>query len=224
MSQEAYHRIKESIFKEAKKANRDPQTISLVAVIKGVDWDQVLPLYQEGQRDFGESRIQEAVKKWEQAPQDCRWHMIGSLQSNKIRKIVGRFVLIHSVDTPEIAEKISTVSAELGVVSQILLEANTSGEASKHGLSPELWREQIERVAQLPNLSIQGMMTMAPLSNDEKIVRTCFANLRLLRDRLEKEAGLKLPILSMGMSHDYPLAIAEGATLLRIGTALFKPF
>jgi len=222
VSAEPYRRVLESIQEAARLAGRDPKTISLVAVTKNIPWEQVLPLYQEGQREFGESRIPDAFLKMEQAPPDCRWHMIGNLQANKIRKIVGRFALIHSVDTPEIAKKISSVSGELGVSTSILLEANTSGEASKHGLSPDAWLEQIEQVVQLPHLSIRGMMTMAPLSEDEKVVRGCFARLRQLRDQIERKVGIKLPVLSMGMSHDYRLAIAEGATLVRIGTALFS--
>ncbi len=136
--------------------------------------------------------------------------------------MIGHFTLIHSVDTPRLAEKISNASVERGVVTSVLLEANTSGEAAKSGLSPEEWKQEYGRLLDLEGIKISGLMTMAPLTDDEDVVRNCFSKLRHLRDQLQ-EIGGELPTLSMGMSRDYPIAIEEGATLLRIGSAIFEP-
>lgn len=217
----AYDQVKDAIRLAAEKAGRDPGSIKLVAVTKTVPWEIVELVYEHGQRDFGEGRVVDALEKMEEAPEDCRWHLIGTLQSNKVRKAVGNFVLIHSVDTPLIASRISDVSKEMGVVSDVLLQVNTSGEESKHGLSPEEWLEHIPGVFALPNIKILGLMTMAPFVEDEKVVRECFGELRKFRDKLEKLTGQSLPELSMGMSHDFDWAIAEGATIVRIGTSIF---
>jgi hypothetical protein len=223
VSSDSYKKVQEAICLAANKASRDPNSIKLVAVTKTVPWDLVEPLYLQGQRDFGESRVVDALEKMEEAPDDCRWHMIGTLQSNKVRKVIGKFVLIHSVDTSMIASRISDISKEMGVTTDVLLQVNTSGEESKHGLSPEQWLKQIDSTFSLPNIKIKGLMTMAPLVEDEKVVRDCFAGLRIFRDRLQEKIGQSLPELSMGMSHDFDWAIAEGATIVRIGTALWSP-
>jgi pyridoxal phosphate enzyme (YggS family) len=151
-----------------------------------------------------------------EAPPDIRWHFIGHLQKKMVPKVTCPFVLIHSVDSVELAEHIAELSQKANTTTSILLQANTSGEVSKQGLTPEIWKREFEKVARLPHLKIEGLMTMAPLIDDEKIIRSCFANLRKLRGEL----GLKH--LSMGMSQDFAIAIQEGATLLRIGTAIFK--
>jgi pyridoxal phosphate enzyme (YggS family) len=175
----------------------------------------MLPLYNQGCRHFAENRVDAALEKMELLPEDIQWHLIGTLQKNKVRKVIGKFALIHSVDTPELAKKISDCSLEAGLKTPILLQVNTSGEASKHGLSFEEWQKNYPEVANFEGIMIKGLMTMAPLVDDEKIIRTTFARLR------ELGKVLKLQHLSMGMSQDFPLAIAEGATLLRIGSALF---
>jgi PLP dependent protein len=194
-------------------------TVTLIAVSKNRSVEQMMELYRQGCRDFGESRIQEALDKMEKMPTDIRWHLIGTLQKNKVRKAIGKFALVHSVDTPELARKISECSSEAGLTTQILLQANTSGEPSKHGLSPYQWNEAYPKLLKLPNLKIEGLMTMAPLVDDQQLIRRCFSNLRLLRDQLGGSPAL--PILSMGMSHDYRIALEEGATHLRVGTAIF---
>lgn len=203
-------------------AGRDPETVRLVTVTKHHSWSEAQPIFQDGGRDFGENRLQEALVKMGEAPKEARWHLIGTLQKNKVRKALSHFCLIHSVDSAELAIKISEVSQELGIVTNILLQANTSGEQAKHGLSPAQWEEQIEKIIGLPGIDIKGLMTMAPLAEDEKTIRKCFAGLRNLRDVLASKTQLPLPELSMGMSLDYPLAIAEGATLIRIGSAIFQ--
>lgn len=211
-----YRHILDEISDIAQACRRDPKEITLVAVSKGFPWDAVEPAYHAGCRDFGESRLQEALAKIASAPVDIRWHLIGTLQKNKVAKAVGPFCLIHSVDTPELAAKIAQCSRERGVVTPILLQVNTSGEVAKHGLSEKLWQPHLEALLQLPAIRIEGLMTMAPFVEDEKEIRSCFARLRQMRDRYG------LLHLSMGMSHDYRIAVQEGATLLRIGTALFK--
>ena len=217
MSQAAYQRVLKEITIAAEAAGRSHKDITLLAVTKGHSWPQTTWLYDAGQRAFGENRLTEAFEKMESAPPDCRWHFIGTLQANKVRKAIGKFALIHSVDSLELAQKISECSLEAGTKTSILLQANTSGEASKHGLSPDAWKRCFDEVITLKGIYVQGLMTMAPLTEDSAAIQRCFAGLRYLRDALDPS----LPHLSMGMSHDFPLAIAEGATLVRIGTALF---
>jgi len=217
-----YLKIKEEIKTLAQKAGRSSADVTLVVVSKGHPWEEALPLYNEGCRDFGENRLQEALEKKLSAPDDIRWHMIGTLQSNKVKKALSQFVLIHSVDTPELALKIDAESQKMGLVTSILLQVNTSGELSKHGLSPENWLAAFEKLMNLPNIQIVGLMAMAPLGAEEAQIRACFSRLRKLRDQLEQLYRIKLPQLSMGMSQDYRIAIEEGATLLRIGTAVWK--
>lgn len=216
VSNSSYQTICNEIASTAKKCGRNASEVSLIAVTKQVDWQTANHLYQLGQRDFGENRVIDALEKIKEAPQDCRWHFIGNLQNNKVRKVVGKFSLIHSVDSFDLAKKISEVSEEMGKVTSILLQSNTSGEISKHGLTPDEWKKRFDSVIQLPNLKIEGLMTMAPLVTDEKVVRTCFANLKKLGEELH------LSHLSMGMSNDFKIAIEEGATFVRIGTALFN--
>lgn len=219
-----YHRVQEEIATAAQRCGRDPADILLVAVSKGHNWEQVQPAYEAGCRNFGENRLQEALPKISEAPQDVQWHFIGTLQKNKVVKVIHNFSLIHSVDNLELAQKISECSSELGKTTRILLEVNTSGEPTKHGLNTEQWSQVFDTVLALPGIRLEGLMTMAPLTDDEKRIGKCFADLRIFRERLALRAGDKASLqhLSMGMSHDYPLAIAEGATIVRIGTAIFK--
>lgn len=218
-----YLSIKKHIKDLALASGRDPAQITLLAVSKGQPWEQIAPIYKAGCREFGESKVQEALEKMAHAPTDIQWHLIGSLQKKKVRKVIGKFVLIHSVDTFELAEKISTCSLESNTTSSILLQVNISGESTKHGLSEEGWMQEVERVKRLPNLNIEGLMTMAPLHEDESTIRKCFSKLREFKDKLNKNYGFDLKHLSMGMTHDYPFAIQEGATIVRVGTALFQP-
>ncbi len=213
--EQQYQNLLNKIADLAQKHNRSPKEITLVTVSKGHPWPNVQPFYHAGCRHFGESKLQEATEKIDQAPKDIHWHLIGTLQRKKVPKAVGTFSLIHSVDTPELALKVASVANERRIQQPVLLQVNTSGEETKHGLSPEAWRKEAEHLLNNKHLRIEGLMTMAPLTDDEKIIHNCFQQLRQFRDEL------KLKHLSMGMSHDYPIAIAEGATILRIGTALF---
>lgn len=200
----------------ATKCGRNPADIQILPVTKYVSWGDISPLYQVGCRQFGENRVDEALLKKALAPPDCLWHFIGTLQKNKVAKAIGNFALIHSVDSVELARKISEASNKKNLVTKILLQVNTSGELSKHGLTSEQWKRDFERVSRLPSILIEGLMTMAPLHAEERTIHECFANLRKLRD------SLSLHHLSMGMSHDFPIAIEEGATILRIGTTIFQ--
>jgi len=215
-----YLEITSKIHEKAKKCGRNPDDITLVAVSKNHPVEEIIDLYHAGCRHFGENRVQEALPKIAQAPSDILWHFIGTLQKNKVGKVLNSFWHIHSVDSPDLAKAISKRS-EIDV--PILLQVNTSGEESKHGLSLKQWRAAAAEIFQLPRVNIQGLMTMAPLTEDEDVIRRSFAALREFRDELEQNEGRKLPHLSMGMSHDYLIAIEEGATFLRIGSALFNP-
>lgn len=220
---ENYDRLKNEIVETAKIYHRTDE-IQLVVVSKNHPWCEIAPLYDVGCRDFGENRLQEALPKIEQSPKDCHWHYIGSLQKNKVRKVVSRFVLIHSVDSLELAKKISEVSSDLNYTSKILLQVNTSGELSKQGMCAEECYRHFEDLSSLPCISVEGLMTMAPLVESEKMIRQCFADLRELKEQLIRtyQPAKSFQHLSMGMSHDFKWAIAEGATLLRVGSYLWQ--
>lgn len=219
---ERYTELLKSISAIARAHGRNPHELALVAVTKGHSWNEIEPLYHAGQRLFAENRLQPALEKIAQAPKECEWHFIGPLQKNKVRKVVADFSVIHSVDSLELAKKISECSLETSVVTRILLQVNTSGETTKQGMTPEECCMASEKILNLPALSVEGLMTMAPFTEEKMFIRTCFQRLRQLREQLQKSYGTAaFPHLSMGMSHDYPEAIAEGATLLRIGSALF---
>lgn len=210
----SYLRVLERMQQAATRSGRNINDITLVAVTKGRLITDIQSLYAQGCRNFGESRVQEALPKIDQIA-DAKWHFIGTLQKNKVAKMIGKFEWIHSVDSVELAEKISQASVSAGLISKILLEVNVSGEASKHGLAPDVWRQNYVNVKTFPGLHIGGLMTMAPLTDDQQLIRSTFQNLRKLRDELA------LPHLSMGMSQDFEIAIEEGATMIRVGSALF---
>lgn len=215
----------ENIENIAVKCGRNPSDILLLTVSKQRSIQEIHEAYLVGMKDFAENRVQEALEKMEQLPADIRWHFVGKLQKNKVSKVIGKFVLIHSVDTPELAEKISQTSLSRGIVTNILLEANTSNEPTKSGLSPTEWEEAFVELLDCKGIRIHGLMTMAPLTENEGTIRKTFTELRALRDRLRRIANGRadLSTLSMGMTNDYPIAIQEGATILRIGSAIFTP-
>lgn len=220
---ENYCKLLDDVAETALKCGRNPSEITLLPVTKFQPWDALRPLYDYGCRQFAESRIQEAVGKVEGAPQDISWHLIGTLQKNKVKKAVALFSLIHSVDTPELAQKISECAQEAGKTVRILLQVNTSGEASKHGLSEDEWSAVLSAIWRLPALQVEGLMTMAPLAAGDVAAGRCFGRLREFRDRIRAEtADPRFIHLSMGMSGDYRIAIAEGATLLRVGSQIFS--
>lgn len=214
--------VRDEIINAAIASGRDPKAIQLVAVTKGKSVQEILTLYDQGQRIFGESRVQEVEQKRAELPQDISWHLIGSLQLKKVPKVIGCFSLIHSVDSFELAQKLSKVSVLRNLSTDILLQVNTSKELSKHGFSVEGLKAVFSDLADLPGINLRGLMTMAPLTDDSSVIISCFNEAATLLQELQDE--YKLPQfcqLSMGMSQDFKIAIQCGATLLRIGTRLF---
>jgi PLP dependent protein len=213
-----YQQVLDGIIEAVIKSGRKQEDVTLVAVSKTFPVERILEAYNLGCRDFGENRVQEAIEKIKQCPKDILWHFIGHLQTNKVQKIVDKFHLIHGVDSFKVAEAISRKSKRKN---RILLEVNLSGEETKYGMVEKEILEDFGKIRDLENVEVHGLMTMAPWVEDRGIIRRCFAAARHLRDSLEREFSVDLPHLSMGMSHDYDIAIQEGATLLRIGTAIF---
>ncbi|HEV8599102.1 MAG TPA: YggS family pyridoxal phosphate-dependent enzyme [Gemmatimonadales bacterium] len=194
--------------------------VRIVAVTKSHGPEAVRAALAAGLVDVGENRVQEALAKQEQLTDlAVRWHLIGSLQRNKARHVVGRFALIHSIDRVELAEELDRRIGD-GPPQPVLVEVNCSGEPQKGGAEPEQLPGLLERIGALPGLELRGLMTLAALSDDERVQRRAFGLLRSLRDRMQN-AGYALPELSMGMSGDFPVAVEEGATLVRLGTLLF---
>ena len=202
-----------------RQAGREPAAVSLLAVSKTFPAEAVQEAYAAGQRCFGESRQQEAAPKIEVLPEDIEWHFIGGLQRNKVRKVVGAFPIIHSVDSLRLAEYLDRVAGEEGKRPQIYLEVNIAGESSKGGFSPEELLASAAELAAFRHVEITGLMTIPP--DDAAMARHWFAATRELRDRLRAESGLALPGLSMGMSADFEDAVLEGSTVVRVGSALF---
>lgn len=195
--------------------------VTLVAVTKGFGLDAVEAALGAGLLELGENRIQEALSKID-TPTGARatWHLIGHLQRNKARHVPGRFALVHSIDSEPLAAELERRAAEANVTLRVLVQVNVAGEAQKSGCAPEGTQGLAKAVAAQPHLRLEGLMTVAPLTDDEAVQRRTFRALRELRDALQ-EGGLWLPALSMGMSADFGVAVEEGATMLRLGTALF---
>ncbi len=205
----------------ATRSGRDPSAVTLVAVSKTHPAETVREAYDAGQLVFGENRVQELLAKAPLLPAAARWHLIGHLQKNKIRKVLPLAELIHGVDSLELAQDIDRIAAELGLFPKILIEVNVSGEKTKFGFSPETARAQAAALLALPRVQLEGLMTIAPIVEKPEDARPFFTALRRLRDELAGETRTPLPVLSMGMSGDYETAIEEGATLVRVGTAIF---
>ncbi len=226
-------RINDRIAEACARAGRDSETVKLIAVTKRIPMPLLVEARRAGQLVFGENRIQDALPRQgdlatvllgtdvEKPP--VEWHFIGNLQSNKARKAVGRFELLHAVDSIRLAERLSVIALELGISQPILLEVNASEEEQKHGLMPEETPMAVDHVAGLPGLDLRGFMGMARFGASEIELRSTFAALRGLSEAARRATGLPLPELSMGMSGDFECAIAEGATLVRVGTAVFGP-
>src|SRR6266480_2947154 len=213
--------VRKQIAQAAAKAGRRTDEIQLVAITKTHPAEKVREAVDAGHTLFGESRVQEARAKIPELPSSIRWHFVGHLQKNKIRHALPLFELIHSVDSFALAEEINRIAEEDGKHPRVLLEVNVAGEGSKFGFKPETVRAEMESLLALPRLSIEGLMIIPPLAEEAEASRTFFVQLRELRDALEKEFDLKLPHLSMGMTNDFAVAVEEGATLVRVGTAIF---
>ena len=214
-------RVHQKISEAAQKANRSPDGVQLIAISKTHPAESVRAAHQAGQTVFGESRVQEARVKIPELPSALRWHFVGHLQKNKIRQALPLFELFHSVDSLALAEDINRIAEETGTHPRVLLEINVSGEGSKFGFSPAKLREAMEPMLALSRVTIEGLMTIPPLGPEAEMSRPFFAELRNLRDHLEQEFSMRLADLSMGMTNDFPIAIEEGATMVRVGTAIF---
>ncbi len=213
--------IQQRINAACARAGRDPASVTLLAVSKGQPPATVRAAADLGLDYFGESKVQEAKAKIPECPGRLRWQMIGHLQSNKCRDAVHFFQLIQSVDSLALAEEINKWATKAAKSMPVLLEVNVAGEASKFGYRPEALLAELEQVNALPKLELHGLMTIAPWSPDPEKARPAFRRLRELKTACEQILGAPLPSLSMGMSGDFGVAIEEGSTLVRIGTALF---
>ncbi len=213
--------IRSQIAGAAAKSGRPLSDIVLVAISKTHEAEKIRAAFDAGQEIFGESRVQEARAKIPLLPSAARWHFVGRLQKNKIRHALPLFEFFHSVDSIELARDMNRIAEEEGLRPRALLEVNVAGEGSKIGFAPDLLRAQMEALLRLPRLTIEGLMTIPPFATEAEASRRYFVELRELRDRYATEFQIALPQLSMGMSGDFEVAIEEGATLVRVGTAIF---
>lgn len=213
--------VRSTIAEACARAGRDPDAVQIIGVTKTHGPEVVREAWEAGIRLFGENKVQEAAWKIPECVGGPEWHLIGHLQRNKVRPALELFPVIHSVDSVRLLEQIERVAEEGGYRPEVLLEVNVSGEASKSGLSPEQVPEAIALALGCRSLTLTGLMTMAPFCPEPETARPVFANLREARDRWEREFGIGLPNLSMGMSNDYRVAVEEGATWVRLGTVLF---
>lgn len=214
--------ISSEIDEACRVSSRNPSEVEIIAVTKTHGEETVREAWQAGLRTMGENKVQEAAWKKAASPAGPSWHLIGHLQTNKVRAALATFDFIHSIDSLRLIEKVNSVACETGARPGILLEINVAGESSKTGMSPDSVSAAVETIlSECPRLSLEGFMTMAPFSENPEDSRPFFEKLRIMRDETEKRFGISLPRLSMGMSGDYKVAVEEGATWLRLGTVLF---
>ncbi|WP_029521743.1 YggS family pyridoxal phosphate-dependent enzyme [Persephonella sp. KM09-Lau-8] len=220
---ENVEKIKETIEKAAQKAGRKPEDIILLAASKTQPPEKIVEVYEAGIRYFGENRVQEGIKKIEALSnlKDIHWHLIGGLQTNKAKYAVKYFELIHSLDREALADELDKRAGKVEKVQDVLIEVNVGEEETKYGVKPENLEKLFEYSMQKENLRILGLMCIPPYFEDPEKSRPYFAMLREMKEQLEKKFNISLPHLSMGMSHDFEVAIEEGATIVRIGTAIF---
>ncbi|MDG1891990.1 MAG: YggS family pyridoxal phosphate-dependent enzyme [Verrucomicrobiota bacterium] len=219
--EENLERVRKRIQGACERGNRDPSDVSLLAVSKGHTLNDIQSVTELGLHRFGENKIQEAKLKIPAGPRHAEWHFIGHLQTNKSRDAVRLFHMIHGVDSLRLAEALQETCEKQARNARVLLEINISGEASKHGFCPKEALDQLEYLNTLQRLEIHGFMTMAPWTPEVEKTRPIFRQLHLLRQQCEDAMGVPFPVLSMGMSHDFEVAIEEGATIVRVGTSLF---
>ncbi len=218
-------RVRERVRQAAERAGRDPDEVTIVAVTKGVDADVVQAALDAGITDVGENRVQEARSKFPQLQLNpgVRRHMIGHLQTNKVRHALQLFDMFHSLDRPSLAAELSRRAVAQNLVVPVLVQVNVAAEPTKHGVAPDELLDFVRETAELPGLRIEGLMTMAPYAEDPETVRPVFRRLRELSEQVADAGfeGVRMQCLSMGMSNDFEVAVEEGSTLVRIGTALF---
>lgn len=215
--------LRGQIAEACEEFDRDADEITIVAVTKTFPSDIIKKSVAVGLYDIGESKIQEAETKINEVGHIARYHLIGHLQSNKIKKAVQLFDVIQSVDSFELAKEISRRAGELDRVMECYIEVNSSGEAQKYGIAPDRTIDLVKQVIELPHIKLSGLMTVGPLTDDPDTVREAFRMVHELFHQAQESAGEQFDVLSMGMSGDFPLAIAEGSTMIRIGTGIFGP-
>lgn len=220
---ENYLAVEEKVKEACRRAGRSRDEVTLIAVSKTKPMSMIEELLPLGVVDFGENKVQELTAKEEALPSHIRWHMIGHLQRNKVKYIVDKAFLIHSVDSLRLAETVSQEAGKKGVTANILIEVNVAGEVSKFGVRPEETAALAEAISKLPNISVKGLMTIAPFVENAEENREVFRNLRKLSVDIEEKKfnNVTMAVLSMGMTGDYEVAIEEGATMVRVGTGIF---
>lgn len=218
-----YNDVKENVENIAKKSTRRNDCVTLIAVSKTKPLELLKEVYDAGARDFGENKVQELCSKYDDMPKDVKWHLIGHLQTNKVKYIVDKAYLIHSVDSEKLAKEISKEATKKGLVSNVLIEVNVAGEDTKYGVSCDECEELIRKIAVLPGINVKGLMTVAPFTDNAEDNRPIFAKLRELSVDIKSKNidNVNMDCLSMGMSGDYEVAIEEGATYVRVGTSIF---
>ena len=223
MIREHLMQTRQNIDRACQRAGRSADGVELIAVSKTKPVSMLQEAYEAGMRDFGENKVQELVDKYEALPKDIRWHMIGHLQRNKVKYLVGRVFLIHSVDSLRLAQEIQKEAEKKQTEVNILVEVNVAGEESKFGSSREETLRLVEEIALLPSVHIQGLMTVAPYVEDPEANRRIFANLKQLAVDINRKNidNVNMNVLSMGMTGDYQVAVEEGATYVRVGTGIF---
>ncbi|MCR5602984.1 MAG: YggS family pyridoxal phosphate-dependent enzyme [Lachnospiraceae bacterium] len=215
--------VKNNIAEAIERSGRNPEDVTLIAVSKTKPVSMIQEVYDLGIRDFGENKVQELVDKYDKLPRDIRWHLIGHLQTNKVKYVIDKAYLIHSVDSVKLAREISKEAVKRSLNVNILIEVNVSGEESKFGVSPDRLIETVEEIAALPGIYIKGLMTVAPYVVDSEQNREFFAQImKFTVDIMQKNIdNVSMDFISMGMSGDYKVAIEEGATYIRVGTSIF---
>lgn len=223
MISENIKKVQNNIIDAAQAAGRDPKEVTLIAVSKTKPVEALQEAYDAGMRDFGENKVQEIVEKYDKLPQDIRWHLIGHLQTNKVKYIIDKVYMIHSVDSYKLACEISKHAQKHNVIMPILIEVNVANEETKFGVKPENTEELVKMISQLPAISVKGLMTVAPFTENPEENSTYFSTLKqLLVDINAKNIdNVNMDCLSMGMSGDYMVAINEGSTYVRVGTSIF---
>ncbi len=221
--QENIKTVESIITAECQKAGRNPDEVTLIAVSKTKPVELIKEAYEYGCRDFGENKVQELLDKYEALPKDIRWHMIGHLQRNKVKYIVDKVYLIHSVDSLRLAEEISKEAVKKKVCVNILIEVNVANEETKFGTTCEEAKQLVQDIAKLPNICVKGLMTIAPFVENAEKNRPIFSKLKKLAVDIIRENidNITMEKLSMGMTGDYMVAVSEGATYVRVGTGIF---
>ena len=215
--------VEKHVCEACERAGRSRDEVTLIAVSKTKPVSMIQELLPGGTRDFGENKVQELMEKYEVLPKEIRWHLIGHLQRNKVKYIVDKAYLIHSVDSLRLAETISEESVKKGVTVPVLIEVNVAGEESKFGVSPEETEELVRAIAKLPAIQVKGLMTIAPYVENPEDNRVHFSKLKQLSVDIRNKNidNVSMDVLSMGMTGDYQVAIEEGATMVRVGTGIF---